>query len=194
MKFMGAFGFTLIHVSLKSSPSTSSVDQKMCNNCMKETPPRDHPRHMLIQKFTAVPYIGSAYRSWQYDRRKKCEQHYWVHQQGSLSLHHHQSLLYIQEEGIFTHLISKYQYVLMTQQVTLLTLLIYLWMNSHTSVLTKLVHHTRKVSIWPDGQAWHDTPYSSTFCRDTCRQTLNTSNIAYCDFFTTDRRIDGLVM
>ena len=39
IKGMREFGLTLTHVSLKSSPSASCVNQNLCNNCMKETSP-----------------------------------------------------------------------------------------------------------------------------------------------------------
>ena len=37
MKGMGEFVFNLNHISLKSSPSASSIDQNMCNNFIKYT-------------------------------------------------------------------------------------------------------------------------------------------------------------
>ena len=39
MKGMGELGFTLTHVSLKYSPSASSVENNVCDNFMKETYP-----------------------------------------------------------------------------------------------------------------------------------------------------------
>ena len=147
----------------------------MCAETAWKRLPWDHLHHRIVPHFSVVPQIGSAGSSWLWDRRHKWEQLFLVHQQGSLSLHHYQSLLFVQEEGLFTHRRNKYQYVLVTYQVPFLIIRIFLWMHSHQSVSIALVHHTRNLSLWTSGQAWHALPYHITFFRDNFIQNLKSS-------------------
>ena len=65
----------------------------------------------------------------------------------ALSLHHHQSMLSIQEEVFFPHHTGKYQSVLITHQVPLLILMSSLWMHLYQVVLIAFIHHPRKISL-----------------------------------------------
>ena len=73
------------------------------------------------------------------------------------------------------HHTSNYQSSLITHQVPLILLLISLWMNLNKYIFIALVHHTRKISLLPDGQAQHAIPCRMTCCRDNYRKTLQSS-------------------
>ena len=59
IKLMVSFGFTITHVSLKSSLISSSVEQNIATDAQKRTP-WDHMYHIILTLFTEVPYIGIA--------------------------------------------------------------------------------------------------------------------------------------
>ena len=145
---------------------------KTCATTAQNRPPWDHLYHRLVPYFTAVPYIVSAGSIWRYNIGHKYEQHFWVYQKFSLSLHHQQSLLSVQEEGFLPHHGGKYKSGLMTHQVYLILLLRFLWIHSHQSLLIALINYTRKLSLWPSFQSLHALLYRMTLCRDTCIQTL----------------------
>ena len=95
----------------------------------------------------------------------------WVHWQEYLSLQHHQIMLSVQEEMFFPHQTGKYQYCLMTHQVSLLILLGSLWIHLHQAILISLVHHPINLYNLPDVQSHHALPCCIIFWRDDYIQT-----------------------
>ena len=160
--------------SLHKVPPTLT---KTCETTVWNITTQDYLNHIIFPRFTQVPLIGISGSSWQYDRRHKCNHHFWVQHKGYLSLRRRHIILSVQWEGLFTHQNGKYKYGLMTHQVPCLLLMIYLRMHSHQYILISLFHHDRNLSLWPSGQAWHALPYGIKFYRDYCRQTLQSSQI-----------------
>ena len=148
---------------------------KTCATTEWNRPPWDNLHHRIPSRFTVVYYIGISGRSWRYDIRHNYEQHFWVYQQGSISLHHHHNLLSFKEEGFFPHRNGKYKFGLMKHQVILLIFLTSLWMHSHQAVSIEIIHYTRKLYLWPSVQSWHALPYHMKFYRETCRKPLQSS-------------------
>ena len=96
IKLIVSVGFTITHVSLKYSLSYSSVDQNMCNRCTKETSLRPHVPYNSYTIYCSALYWYC--RKQLLIRYKTQIQKKRFHQQGSLSLQHHHSILYAQEE------------------------------------------------------------------------------------------------
>ena len=157
IKLMVSFGFTINHVSLKSSLISPSVDQNMCNRCTKEISLWPHVPYDSYTLYCSALYC--YFRKQLLIRYKTLIQKNWFHQQGSLSLHHHHSILYVQEEYFFNRQSGEYQSGLITHEATFLLLINSLWM----------------LSLWISGQAWHALPYHTTIFSYDCRQTLQSS-------------------